>query len=359
MLRKQAAWWMGAALLAGSMWTLWRSERPGTVAAAPAPANAEKMIVGAGRVEPASEEIKIGSELDGRLRSVPVREGDLVKRGQIVAVLENGDYAARITLAQSNLSQAQAFVAQSEASLERLLNGARRQERREAAATVTEAEAVLANAASERRRRVSLLERGAISRTEFESADREYLVAEARLAAVKERRALVDDDSRPEDIARARGVVTEAKARVEEMRARLNEAQAVFAKTEIRSPIDGVVLRKKLKAGESVSKDANNPIVTLGDLGRLRVRVDVDENDVSQLVLGQAAWVTAKAYGGRKFTGRVVEIGQALGRKNIRTDEPTERVDTKILETLVELDAGQSLPVGLRVDAYLEAKGVR
>jgi len=49
-----------------------------------------------------------------------------------------------------------------------------------------------------------------------------------------------------------------------------------------------------------------------------------------------------------------VRIGQALGRKNIRTDEPTERVDKKILETLVELDPGQTLPIGLRVDAFLE-----
>lgn len=357
-MRKYIPWMLGAALLVVSIAKLSRSQ---TTPTAPpvAPKVVERVVVGAGRIEPASEEVKIGSELDGRLLAVPVKEGDRVKRGQVIAVLENADYAARVALAQSNLRQSEAAVTQSEASLERLLNGARRQERREAAATVKEAEAVVENTRSERERRRGLLERGAISRTEFETADREYLVARARLDAVSERRALVDDDSRPEDIARARGVLAEMKARVAEMQARVRETQAVFAKTEIRSPIDGVVLRKKLKAGESVSKDGNNPIVTLGDLGRLRVRVDVDESDVSRLALGQAAWVKAKAYGERKFTGRVVEIGQALGRKNIRTDEPTERVDTKILETLVELDAGQTLPVGLRVDAYLEAKGGR
>jgi HlyD family secretion protein len=68
------------------------------------------------------------------------------------------------------------------------------------------------------------------------------------------------------------------------------------------------------------------------------------------------AYVKAEAYGDRRFTGKVVRIGEALGRKNVRTDEPTERVDTKILETLIELDPGQTLPIGLRVDAFLKPR---
>jgi hypothetical protein len=57
--------------------------------------------------------------------------------------------------------------------------------------------------------------------------------------------------------------------------------------------------------------------------------------------------------------GRVIRIGGMLGRKNVRTDEPSERVDTKILETLVELDAGTSLPIGLRVDAFIGSAPAR
>jgi len=63
--------------------------------------------------------------------------------------------------------------------------------------------------------------------------------------------------------------------------------------------------------------------------------------------------VTAEAYGDRKFLGRVIRVGRILGKKNVRTDEPTEHVDTKILETLVELKAGELLPLGLRVDAFV------
>lgn len=66
--------------------------------------------------------------------------------------------------------------------------------------------------------------------------------------------------------------------------------------------------------------------------------------------------MTADAYGQRKFWGHVVRVGEELGRKNIRTDEPSERVDTKILETLVELNPGADLPVGLRVDGYITSQ---
>ena len=77
---------------------------------------------------------------------------------------------------------------------------------------------------------------------------------------------------------------------------------------------------------------------------------------MAKIRVGQRASVTAAAYGGQKFLGRVIRVGQVLGRKNVRTEEPAERVDTKILETLVELDPGQRLPLGLRVDAFLEVK---
>jgi hypothetical protein len=65
---------------------------------------------------------------------------------------------------------------------------------------------------------------------------------------------------------------------------------------------------------------------------------------------------TAEAYGRHKFWGRVIRVGGILGKENIRTDEPSEHVDTKILETLVELDPGQQLPLGLRVDSYVESE---
>jgi HlyD family secretion protein len=301
----------------------------------------KKMIAAAGRVEPVSEEFKIGSELDGRLRIVPVEEGQTIRRGDLLAQLDNGDYLARVASARASVKEA-------EAALERLKNGSRVEQRSEAQARLREAEAVLKNAAAERDRRKGLLDRGAISRTEFDSVDREYQVASARVDAAKESLRLIETETRPEDLARA-------EATLEYNRSRLEEAEAMLGKTLVRSPINGVILRRKLKTGESVTK--GDTIVTLADISKLRVRMDVDEADVARLELGQTGWVVAPAYPDKKFTGKVVQIGKILGRKNVRSDEPTERVDQKILETLLELDPGQSLPVGLRVDAFLaEAK---
>ena len=332
----------GAAL--GTVWQQRASQNlfPAEVRA-DAPASkpaARSLIAAAGRVEPQSEEVRIGSQLDGRLKRVFVEEGQRVARGQILAELDNADYVARVELAKAN-------VIEREAAVDRLRNGARGEDKRRVSAEVREAEAVLEHAQIERDRRQTLLDRGAISRTEFDSTEREYRVAKARLESVRERSTVVENETRPEDLRRA-------EAEVEAARARVAEAEAMVEKTVIRSPVAGVVLRKKLKTGESVSSSGEPPIVTLGDTSVLRVRVDVDENDVAKLARGQKAWVTAAAYGDRKFTGKVVTIGQILGRKNVRTDEPTERVDTKILETLVELDAGQKLPVGLRVDTFIE-----
>lgn len=329
---------VAAALFGPRLTTVVQATKAAPESAVAAPR--QRMIVAAGLVEPLSEQIKVGSELDGRLREVRVGEGSAVARGQVIAVLDNGDAEARVELARAALAERQA-------ALERLKNGSRQEERREAKASVREMQAVLDVATAERARRALLLDRGAISRTEFDLADREYRVAQARLEAASERSAFVAAEARPDDRLRLEAEIASA-------RARLAEAEAMLGKTYIRSPIRGVVLQRYLKSGESVSSNGNTPIVSIGDTSVLRVRVDVDESDVARLAIGQPAYVRADAYGDRKFRGKVVEIGQALGRKNIRTDEPTERVDTKILETLIELEPGQKLPVGLRVDSYIQ-----
>ncbi len=83
------------------------------------------------------------------------------------------------------------------------------------------------------------------------------------------------------------------------------------------------------------------------------MRVEVDETEVGRVSVGQKAYVTADAFPGQKFWGQVIRAGEQLGRKNIRTDEPAERVDTKVLEALIELYPGVQLPIGLRVDSFI------
>ena len=317
--------------------------RQRSIAANPVAAAAEPTVAaaGPGLVEPLSEEVRVSAQISGRLARVLVDDGDRVTAGQLLAVIDNGDYKARVAAAQAELDDR-------EASRRRVVNGARLQEREEAAAALSEAEAVLENARADRVRRESLLRERVISKAEADDADRAERVAAARLEAARQRLDLVNAGSREEDKARAHADVGLA-------RARLDEARAVYEKTFVRAPIDGVVLRRHRKAGESVSTQFDSPIVTVADDRVRRIRVDVDEADVGRIAVGQTAYVTADAFGDRRFAGRVVRIGRLLGRKNVRTDEPTERVDSKVLETLVELDDGRELPFGLRVQAFIGA----
>jgi hypothetical protein len=113
------------------------------------------------------------------------------------------------------------------------------------------------------------------------------------------------------------------------------------------------VLKRYRKAGETVSDKGDTPIVSFGDVTRLRVRVDVDETDVSRLHAGARAYFTAGTFGSTRFWGRVTTVGRELGKKNLQTDEPTEKLDTKVLEALVDLDGHPPLPPGLRVDSFI------
>jgi len=300
----------------------------------------DDLISAPGRVEAISEEIRLSSELSGRLHSVPVEEGDRVHKGQVLAQIENQDYIDRV-------SAAEATLAQRRAELQRTINGARSQERLASQANVQAAKAVLDNARREAERRRSLADKEMISHDEAERYQRAYQVAQAEYERATQEFSLIDADARVEDRKRAEAAVATAEAQ-------LAEARAFLEKTYIRSPLDGVVLRKLRHTGENVSTQFDSPIVTLADDSSLRVRLDVDETDVARLCLGQPAFVTAEAYGNQKFTGHIIRVGRILGRKNVRTDEPSERVDTKILETLMQLDPGQQLPLGLRVDAFVQ-----
>ena len=305
----------------------------------------EGLIAAPGRVEAVSEEIRVSSELSGRLKSVLVEEGDRVRRGEVLAEIEKDDYLARV-------ASAEATLAEREAELDRTVNGARSQERLASQASLKAAEAILENSRREAERRRNLADHQMVSRDEAERYERAYQVARAEYDRAKQEYSLIDADAREEDRRKAEAAVASA-------RAQLAEARAYLEKTYIRSPLDGVILRKFRHTGESVSTQFDSPIVTLADDSSLRVRLDVDESDVAKLRVGQPAFVTAEAYGPQRFTGHVIRVGRILGKKNVRTDEPSERVDTKILETLVQLDPGQKLPLGLRVDSYVQVGNQR
>jgi HlyD family secretion protein len=272
-----------------------------------------------------------------------VREGSQVHAGDVMAVLVNQINVAEVQTAKADMAERQA-------EYQRVVNGARSPERLEAKASVEEAQAVLDDALAERDRRRGLLDRGAISREEFDRSERVWQVAVARRKAADEHFTFLDEPSREEDVARAAAAIDRAASVIA-------EREAALSKTYVRSPITGTVLRKHHNPGENVSGSPDDPIVSLGDTSRLRVRAEVDETDIGGLAVGQPAWVTADAYGQKRFPGRVSRIANELGKKKVWTDEPAERVDSKVLEVLIDLNSSEHLPSRLRVDAFIQVSG--
>ena len=330
------------AALGALTWTL--RERIGPASevgsqAMPVPAPRTR-IAALGRVEPGSNERYVAAAMTGRLASVSVDEGDPVSEGEVLAVLENADHEARGRSAEASLAVARA-------SLDRVRNGARPAERQEAAAQVREAQAVLALAERELERQQGLAKRELSSAQDLDRARSEHAVAVARLARAQQHREVIDSPPRADDLARAQAEVALAEARVA-------EARAILEKSRVRAPVSGIVLRKLRHGGEQVTEMGDTPILVLGDTSHLRVRAEVDEADIALVRVGQEAYVQADAYGDRRFPGRVSRVGSLMGRKTLRNEQPSERVDTRVLEALIDLEPGTDLPVGLRVDTYLQ-----
>jgi multidrug resistance efflux pump len=153
--------------------------------------------------------------------------------------------------------------------------------------------------------------------------------------------------------------VLAALARLSSAIARRDQAAAAVAERSVVAPIAGEVLELPYRVGEYVSLMGQtvDPVVVLGDTRTLRARIDVDERDVGRLSVGARAWVVADAWPDRKFEGRVVEIGRRMGRKNVRSDEPAERVDVKILEVVLTLEDSATLIPGQRVTGYITDRG--
>ena len=114
-----------------------------------------------------------------------------------------------------------------------------------------------------------------------------------------------------------------------------------------------VVSRIEVRGNSRVDADTVRNHIAIKP-GKSFSSADIDEADVGRVRPGQRTWCTAAAYGDRRFSGRVVSVGRMLGNKRIRTDEPTERLDTQTLEAMIALDELASMPIGLRVDVYLE-----
>ena len=298
------------------------------------------LVGGNGLVEPLERETNVASAVPGLLAAVLVEEGQFVEAGTPLVRLENSVETAAVAAAEADVAGAQA-------DMKRVTKGSRQEE---VDAALAEAEAAKARAELSANSLVRVEKLGATGATSADELDR------ARSQAKSDQQTFaLSDARRRQTLAGFREEdVLASRARLRAAEARRSQASASLERLTIKAPIAGEVLQLKFRAGEYY-QPGSNPLVVMGDTRTLRVRMDVEERDVSKLTVGAAAFVTADAFPGRRFPGKVIEIGKRMGRKNLRTDDPAERIDTKILEVRVELDDAKDLVPGLRVMSFLQA----
>jgi HlyD family secretion protein len=309
----------------------------------PLPALGGEVVGGNGVVEPAQRETRVAAQSTALVQAVLVQEGDQVKAGALLVQLANGVETAALAATEAELEGERATLA-------RTTKGLRVEDVDAAASEAQAAKSRAELSASVQARTEQLAKTGAATADELERARRQAQADQATWKSLDARARAAESGSRREDIAFQR-------ARVQAAEARVAQARAALERLSVKAPLDAEVLQVKVRPGELYSFQGTEPLVVLGDTRRLRVRMDLDERDVARVRVGSTAYVRADAWGERRFPGKVVEIARRFGRKNVRTDDPTEKNDTKTLETVIELETNELLIPGQRVTCFVTASG--
>lgn len=156
------------------------------------------------------------------------------------------------------------------------------------------------------------------------------------------------------DLDRARRDLDTASARRENARAAVSRLEAALAKTRILAPISGTVLTRHAEPGETL--DAGAPVVTIADLGRLRVEAEADEADAGALAPGATVVVTAEGWPGRAFSGRVEELGASVTLRRVRPQDPGRATDTRVLPVKVAFTEPTPLKLGTTVELRIATR---
>lgn len=290
-------------------YTVVSSNKPIPVAPAvaqPSSAPFKSFIAGAGIVEPKSQNIAIGTPLAGIVKTVAVKVGDKVKAGAPLFYLDDRDTRAELAVKLADLAKARADVGVEQAAL-----------------ADTKSLSDLAEAITDRR---------AISSEELLKRRNALLISTAKL------------DS--------------AKALVQQAEAALADTQTTLARLVVQAPVDGEVLQVNIRPGEFAQAGTlNTPLLVLGNLDQLHVRVDIDENDAWRFDKNSKA--VAFLRGNRNFKADLIlaYVEPYVVPKKSLTGDSTERVDTRVLQALYSFERSQ-LPVyvGQQMDVFIEAQ---
>ncbi|MEI8226226.1 MAG: efflux RND transporter periplasmic adaptor subunit [Bacteroidota bacterium] len=280
--------------------------------------NAEKRVIietitANGKIQP-EKEVKISPDVSGEIVELTIKEGDHVEKGQLLLRIRPDIYVSQKDRSLAAISSARARLAQSVAQF-------------------TQAELSF-------KRNKQLYEEQTVSKSDFEQAEASYTVAKAEVDA--------------------------AKFSVVSAEASLKEANENLIKTSLYAPMSGTVSMLLVELGERVAGTnlmAGTELLRVADLSRMEAQVQVNENDIVRVDLGDTALIEVDAYLDQKFKGIVTEIANSAKTTGVSADQVTN-FDVKILvlpESYKKLvDAGDSNPfrpgMSASVDIQTESK---
>ncbi|RXK59736.1 HlyD family efflux transporter periplasmic adaptor subunit [Lacibacter luteus] len=274
-------------------------------------------VSASGKVYP-EDERKVSSDVSGEVVEMYVEEGDSVRKGQLLAKVFADVLTSDRDRAASVVNQQEAQVGNTEASLRAF-------------------EARLNQAKLAYDRQKKLFDDKVISRAEFETAESSYLTAKADLDA-------------------ARQTIRSGKASVQSAQASLTAANKNLSRTTVVSPMDGIVSLLAVKKGERVAGNSfslGTEIMRVADMSKIEVRVDVGENDIPKVKIGDSAIVEVDAYNDRKFKGVVTQISSsstsaqtqaAATSTDVTNYKVYIRIDPASYADLIDPAKGKNLP---------------
>ena len=235
----------------------------------------------------AQDEATLSVKVPGRVSTITVDLGSVVRRGQVVAQVEQQDYRLRVQTAEAALQQARARLGLPPQGDSDRFNP-------EETGTVRQARAVLEEARQNRARVVALVESGVVARAEYESADAAFKVAQGRYQdAVEE--------------------IRNRQALLSQRRTEVSLARQALADTVVVAPFDGLVQEKHASVGEYLGAAA--PVVTVVRVNPLRFRGEVPERDAATVRAGQNVRVTVEGDPGL-YAGRIVRLSPTINQQN-------------------------------------------
>src|SRR5664279_3158305 len=277
------------------------------------------VVTASGEIKP-KVYVNIGANAFGKITRLYVKEGDRVKQGQMLATLENVQSAADVSSSQAGLHVAQTDYVAAERAVDT------------ATADQNQMEAEFERAKLDYERAEALYQAQLIAKSEFDTKKAAYGTATAQLGQTKAK------------LAQAKAQMDSSKLKIGQNDANLRHAADVLSKTEYKAPFDGVVTNLPVREGETVVMGIQNApgstLMTIADTSVITAEVKVDESDIVNVQLGQAAEVSIDAIPKQKFKGVVSEIGRnaVLRSTGVSTAQTTssgqEAKDFKVVVAL-------------------------